>query len=286
MESPIINLQSSTFTFSQASLQAYSDCPRRFQLRYLQRLAWPAPEAQPAKEYEEHLQRGRAFHRLIQQYFLGIQPGRLSQSATADPLLAEWWRNFQVENPVPDDYAKYTEASLAIPVGEHRLVARYDTLAVGNGELIIFDWKTNKNLPKRDWLMDRFQTRVYSYVLTRAGDQLTQGKEIQPDQVEIVYWFSNFPATPMRFTYSQEQFETDGDFLSSLVEQITGLGEDDFTRTEDLHHCRYCSFRSLCDRGIEAGNLDDLETVYDLDEGPMEVQEIEIDIDQIAEIEF
>jgi len=30
------------FTFSQSSLQDYYDCPRRFELRYLSRLIWPA----------------------------------------------------------------------------------------------------------------------------------------------------------------------------------------------------------------------------------------------------
>ena len=33
------------FHFSQRSLQDYVDCRRRFQLRYLQHLAWPAVEA-------------------------------------------------------------------------------------------------------------------------------------------------------------------------------------------------------------------------------------------------
>ena len=39
------------FHFSQGSLQDYVDCPRRFQLRYMMKLAWPAVEAEPAVEY-------------------------------------------------------------------------------------------------------------------------------------------------------------------------------------------------------------------------------------------
>ena len=36
------------FAFSQSSLQDYMDCPRRFQLRYLDRLIYPAAESEPA----------------------------------------------------------------------------------------------------------------------------------------------------------------------------------------------------------------------------------------------
>ena len=40
------------FRFSQSSLQDYVDCRRRFQLRYLQNLAWPALQSEPALENE------------------------------------------------------------------------------------------------------------------------------------------------------------------------------------------------------------------------------------------
>ncbi|MCA9982517.1 MAG: PD-(D/E)XK nuclease family protein, partial [Anaerolineales bacterium] len=33
-----------TFAFSQSSLQAYEDCPRRFWLAYVEQLPWPAVE--------------------------------------------------------------------------------------------------------------------------------------------------------------------------------------------------------------------------------------------------
>ena len=44
------------FQFSPSSLQDFNDCPRRFQLKYLENLSWPAPSAEPALEYEEYLQ--------------------------------------------------------------------------------------------------------------------------------------------------------------------------------------------------------------------------------------
>ena len=61
------------FVFSQSSLQDYNDCPRRFQLRYIEKLHWPAVEMEPALENEHRQQEGQLFHRLVQQHIIGIQ---------------------------------------------------------------------------------------------------------------------------------------------------------------------------------------------------------------------
>ena len=58
------------FQFSQANLQDFVDCRRRFQLRYLQHIAWPAIESEPVLENERFLQQGARFHRMIQQHLL------------------------------------------------------------------------------------------------------------------------------------------------------------------------------------------------------------------------
>src|SRR3990172_3561891 len=81
------------FTFSQTSLQDYADCSRRFQLRYLDKLTYPAAESEPALENERHQQEGQYFHRLAQQYLLGIPAEKLARLANT-PNLQRWWENF------------------------------------------------------------------------------------------------------------------------------------------------------------------------------------------------
>jgi len=286
LQSPIINLQTSPFTFSQNSLQAYVDCPRRFQLRYLFRLAWPAPEVQPITAYEQHLQRGQAFHKLIQQYLAGIPSVRLAKMAGSDPLLVQWWRDFLGENPIPEDYARHVEINLSSPIENHRLAARYDLLAIGEGNFIIFDWKTNQVLPKKESIQSKLQSRVYPYLLTIAGGIINQGKPVDPKQVKMVFWFSNYPVNPIHLHYDQEQYETDSLYFRNMLDTITSMGEEDFPCTEDLNHCRYCVYRSFCGRGEEAGSLDNLDMIYPLEESLVEELDLEIDLDQIAEIEF
>lgn len=79
------------FVFSQSSLQDFADCRRRFQLRYIQRLQWPALKAEPALENERLMQLGARFHRLVQQYLTGLPLPQLAALAGEDESLERWW---------------------------------------------------------------------------------------------------------------------------------------------------------------------------------------------------
>ncbi len=70
------------FSFSQSSLQDYVDCPRRFQLRYIEHLAWPAIETEPLLENERRLREGQQlFHRMVQQHLIGLPVEKLTRMA-------------------------------------------------------------------------------------------------------------------------------------------------------------------------------------------------------------
>jgi len=295
------------FQFSQGSLQAYVDCPRLFQLRYVERLSWPAPEVEPAIENERYMQLGSDFHRLVQQCLLGVPAERVAKLAAQDARLSQWWRNFQEAGPDLSGYAHHEEVTLSAAVGGQRVVAKYDLVAVhppspqpspegrgsdsplpsGEGlgvreKIIIYDWKTSRKQPKREWQEKKLQTQVYPYLLVRAGSHLNNGKSIRPEQIEMVYWFSNFPTAPMKFAYSQERFEADEGYLTDLIEELKTFGEDEAPKTENEKRCRFCVYRSLCNRGVKAGSLDDLEESFEAQDG----FEFELDFEQIAEIEF
>ena len=81
------------FKFSQGSLRDFLACPRRFQLRYIEQMAWPAIEAEPYIEREQHLKRGALFHRLAEQKLKGIPVEALAPLAEANGL-SEWWHAF------------------------------------------------------------------------------------------------------------------------------------------------------------------------------------------------
>jgi hypothetical protein len=273
-----------TFDFSQASLQDYVDCQRRFQLRYLQQLHWPAAQSEPIRENEAAIRRGERFHRLAQQALLDIPRDKLERSAQADPdpALAVWWQSFASLLPALPAGARKVESLLAAPLGKHRLVAKYDLLILSpeRDRLWIYDWKTSPRKPKRASLEARLQSRVYPYLLARTAAALNQGQPVQPERIEMIYWFAAQPEIPERFVYSPEKFQRDQRDLLALVEEIASLKEEEFLRTEDEKPCRFCVYRSLCARGVQAGAFAESEEEIEPSE------EISIDFDQIGEIGF
>jgi CRISPR/Cas system-associated exonuclease Cas4 (RecB family) len=267
-------------TLSQSSLQDYNDCPRRFELRYLQQLAYPAIETEPALENEKHQKEGEYFHRLVQQYFVGISTGQISKLANTDNL-QRWWENF-----IQSDGLKSLgglnglkpEFTLSAPLGKFRLVAKYDLIAIDNEKTTIYDWKTYRKRPKNEWLAVRWQTRVYRALLAQAGAHLNGGKPIQPEQIEMIYWFPDFPNDPAIFPYKADQFKRDWDALSNIADEIASASN--FPKTDDVTKCSYCPYRSYCNRGVRAGNAIDAELETEAEEL------FDINFEQIGEIEF
>lgn len=278
LKSKILNPQS-PIQFSQASLQDYVDCRRRFQLRYLLHIAWPALEAEPMIEFEAAMLQGALFHRLIQQHLLGIPAERLAPLAKGAHL-SRWWQNY-LEFSYPPQAALYPEVTLSMPLMDSRLVAKYDVILVRpEGGAIIYDWKTSRKRSKRTWLVERLQSRVYPYLLAQAGAHLNQGKPFRPEQIEMIYWFAEDPAEPVVISYNASQCDKDEAYIRSLITEINAMSDADFTLTPQEERCRFCTYRSLCDRGAAAGDLDEI------DAEPEPVVEAELDFDQIAEIAF
>ncbi len=95
----------------------------------------------------------------------------------------------------------------------------------------------------------------------------------------MVYWFAEAGGECQRFLYDAAQHGADGQYLAGLVQGIEARDEEPWPLTLDDRSCRFCNYRSLCDRGVVPGFLEDLAD-------DLEPDEVEIDLEQIAEIEF
>lgn len=275
---------SENFDFTQSNLQDYVDCPYRFYLRYIKHTKWPALMVDDAHDFEKRTQAGARFHRLVQQYFSGVPEERINQFVNADPLpeLAIWWDNFLSDIPSKLLGVQLVERVLSTHLTGYRLLAKYDMILIMDQKgLIIFDWKTSSKKPHKQRLLQKIQTRLYRYILVQAGAAL-KIDDIVPSQVTMTYWFASFPQTPISLPYDQESFEKDEVFFTRLIEEIRDNKESDFSRTSDTRKCRYCVYRSHCDRGVKAGDLGSFED-FDL---AGEQDELDIDFENIQEIEF
>ena len=278
-------------TLSQSSLQDYMDCAQRFKLRYLDRLSYPAVETEPALENEKHQQEGEYFHRLVQQHLIGIPSEQIAKFANTLNL-QRWWENFQNSTDLTglreallkqsegnkDLSGLYPEATLSAPLGNYRLLAKYDLITIQNGKAIIYDWKTYRKRPRNEWLAARMQTRVYQALLVKAGAHLNHGKPFEPEQIEMIYWFADFPNEPARFAYTSAQFKRDWDLLLKLSTEVATAAV--YPLTEDRQKCLYCTYRSYCERGVRAGDMEQAEA-------EMEAEELfDVNFEQIGEIAF
>jgi hypothetical protein len=270
--------------FSQNNLQDYADCARRFQLRYLLGVTWPAVKAEPIAELERRARLGQRFHRMAQQHALGISAEQLAEGLD-DEDLRRWWHNYLAAPPRDLPTAiRRAEVSLSAPIDGYRLTARYDLLAVDPGQrLVIVDWKTRR--PKNPQpLLNKLQSVVYPYVLVEAGATVNGGQPVRPEQVTMIYWFADFPDDPLTLAYDAARHAADRERLVALISEIRAHCDENleiWPLTDDIARaCKFCVYRSLCDRGSVAGDLDELDEDLDLEEI------LDIDLEQVAEIVF
>lgn len=272
------------FQFSQSSLKDYVECARRFELRYIDDLKWPAVETEPVLQREKLMQQGNDFHHRVHQHLLGIAEDVLTSPHDEAPLNA-WWGNYlsvkeRFLDKLPEE--RHPEIQLSAPLEGYRLVAKYDLIAIQPGErVVIVDWKTSLRRTPRPWLENSLQTVIYRYMLVQAGARLNGDEPILPEQIEMIYWFAEYPDQPEYFPYSAEQYKADDVYLRDLIHEVET--REQFDLTTDTKRCQFCTYRSLCERGIQAGQTDEFES----DESDDSLGfDFDFDFDQIAEIEF
>jgi hypothetical protein len=284
-----------TFAFSQSSLQAHEDCARRFWLAYVEQLPWPAIEASPVQEHEQLVRLGSTFHLLVQRAESGLDPDLLA--AGLEPPLAAWFEAYRRQRPadLPNQFVE-SERVLTIPFpnfgfgildfgvqqeaspnenpnskiqNSFRLAAKYDLIAAEqDGRVVIIDWKTTRRRTDPATLRQRLQTMVYPYVLVEASRNLPWGP-VQPEQVEMRYWFTAAPGQPVVFRYDRAQHDANHQRLHRLLADIlAGTGIEHFPKVADTainrrRFCSFCVYRSRCNRGIAAGDLDETDDVED-----------------------
>ena len=266
---------SAPFTFSQSSLQDYNDCPRRFQLRYIDKVQWPAVETAPLLENERRQIEGQIFHRMVQQYFIGLPEEKIALLASTGNL-QRWWENFLTHGPKRTSGLNFTELSLGSRIGKHRIIAKYDLVAIkAEATPTIYDWKTYHKRPKRIWMTDRYQTKVYLSLLHRSKEKFFVLGNTEPENIEMIYWYAEFPDKPDKFSYQESQAIQTWEALEQLIHEIDA--RQGFPMTENEKLCSFCVYRSYCERGIRAGEIEDIDIIPIIDD---------IDLEQIQEIEF
>lgn len=227
-------------TLTQSRLQDYVDCPYRYFLRYIERVESPSVQAEPVYEFEQAVDRGTTFHRLVQQYLLGV-PTEMLERRIRDEHIRQWWSQFLREGLDDLPVQRLPEITLMARLGETPISAKLDLLALEPGRIVIVDWKTLRK-PSASRLEARLQTKVYRWVVSRAAGEIL-GSAVAPEDVQIRYWFAGDPSPRVEFSYSHDEALADERELMALVQKIKQ--DTLFPQTEDEHICRVCAYRSI-----------------------------------------
>lgn len=257
-------------SFSQTSLADLDRCARRFYLRHLRRLDWPAPLTGDDSQWEAAMRRGQLFHLLVQQSSAGIGV-EATVAALDDPQLIQWWRNYRRSVPaLAAGAVSHSEVEIVAALASHRLIAKCDLVVCdGDGRVRIFDWKTGTRPPSPASQRQSWQTVVYRYAVVEGGAGLGppgwEGRAIQPDQVELVYWHAGYPEATNAIPYDSGQHEEARQRLQAAAARVEalGTGEEAYARTEQVEACRRCPYRAYCERG----RVPDPEFTWEDDQG-------------------
>ena len=159
------------------------------------------------------------------------------------------------------------EVALSMPLGSYRLVAHCDLIAIEpdradqTDRVVIVDWKTEQRRPTHEQLLNRLQTKVYRYVVTEVQQRA-------PGTASMIYWFAQYPDQPEVLPYDARQHADDQHYLTELIAEIDqrAARPGEWDKTPNERKCAYCTYRSLCSRGVVAGaiNPDDEELESDI----------------------
>jgi len=250
------NLIPSNFVFSQSSLQTFDYCPRRFYLRYLKKLVWPAQMVSEQNQSKDR-DAGVRFHQLIHQYFLGFELETLRKIADydSDSRMMAWFENF-LQSPfahLPGNLNP--EKSFKTEIAGYQLIAKVDLLQNHDNQIKIYDWKTSQKLPKASSLLKQAQSKVYPLVISKAIAPKIQN-------LCLIYWEANFPNQTIELESNLSDWQKFENELSDQIREIIGLKEEEFVMTDDLQKCGWCEYRSFCHRAVSAEQADE---AYDLE---------------------
>ncbi|MEO1591689.1 MAG: PD-(D/E)XK nuclease family protein [Cyanobacteria bacterium J06632_22] len=250
-----------TPSLTQTHLTLLATCPRKFQHIFINSFSPPPdPDLQASATW------GNQFHLLMQQQALALpitvmEPVDTEMTACLTQLRKTAPELFKAP---PADWQHQSETQRNRAFNGYLLVVIYDLLRIGPNQAEIVDWKTYQQTPKREWIENDWQTRLYLFVLAETSG-------LSPQQLSMTYWFvrSKHPDTQQpqpesyRFSYSQAQHDQTRDDLHRLTAKLSALiaqGADFSQVDESSGKCDRCPFARRCDRAgtPEAGTVSPL----------------------------
>jgi hypothetical protein len=109
-----------------------------------------------------------------------------------------------------------------------------------------------------------------------------QGNKFCADNLQMMYWYPNFPELSLVIPNDDKKHDKESIYLRGLVKEILVKDSNDFHLTDEVKKCKYCNYRSLCNRGVSAGKLNEMEN----DEQTEDIDLTEFNFENLQEIAY
>ena len=232
----------SSLFITQTQINAFERCRRMYYLKYIRKLVWPVETADRG-----HIREGDDFHLLLRQLILGFPKESLIIPAD-EPDLENWLAVYCREQPLGNPEQVYAEKEVTLSYANVLWLGKFDALAVTEDRLTIFDWKTGAVQPDRTRYARSPQTRLYRFLARSCASRLLGAglHAVPAENIEMVYWFPQYPEQTIRLPYSEEEYEEDMTWLGMLAREMQKTEERDYPLTEKTRRCERCEYRSYC----------------------------------------
>ncbi|MEM9804104.1 MAG: PD-(D/E)XK nuclease family protein [Cyanobacteria bacterium P01_D01_bin.56] len=250
-------------SLSQTHLALLETCPRRFQYIFDQSLTVPSNS-----DGKDAALWGNQFHLMMHQQALGLPIEVLAaenadMAAKVNALRRHAPHLFQAGS---GETFRQSEHQRTLALNGYVFTVVYDLLVLTANTGLIVDWKTYLKPPKRQYLANDWQTRLYLYVLAETS-------ELAPEQLTMSYWFvrhqdeqgKDLPPSDYRFAYSLQQHDRTRQELLRLTETLSLLRQASmFPKTDYRDRCLYCPFQIRCQRVDRAELPVDLDAIDEI----------------------
>jgi len=252
------------YTGSPSKLLAWVDCPRRYRMQYLDR---PRPQARPQRA---HTSVGIATHNVLRDFW-DLPVSQRTPAGVAELVRSSWidvgfrdpeqslaWR-LRVRDLVTE-YLRHSdrdnqpvgiERSVSLKTDEIAVTGRIDRLDDRDGELVVVDYKTGRQVPTDDDARTSLPLALYAVAVARMFRRPCL-------RVELHHVPSGTVASHVHTEESLARKVAEAESIASDLRRAdadfkdVGIESTRFApRTSPL--CSWCDFRAHCPEGQQQG---------------------------------
>ena len=205
--------------FSPNMLKTFSECPRKYYLKYVQNISAP----QKSTPFEK----GKKIHALANYYLRGDDISKLENTLNSDEKAV--WNSLKNNEYFQKEYIN-SEYNLSCKIGQYWIGGRLDALVKNGNEYYILDYKTG-SIPQNPEF--DYQTMIY----------LLSADKFLKDATSLTFVYIDLKNNiNHKIQLSQELKEKYENQIEKTCNTINKTVE--FNRVEK--NCQYCEYKKFC----------------------------------------